>query len=174
MMLQPSSTWPTGATISVGVFSAPAARARSADIVNLPPPSRVTLSEPEVTWAKAVRERLNHICALPVGWDGYGGRPTRFDAAEFAVQLLRRVCRPHTPAPAIVPLPSGGLQIEWHTSIATIELMIRAPYQVEAWVADPHVEDDGTEMLLSTDFTVIRTWVHKVGETIADQSAAQR
>jgi hypothetical protein len=71
-----------------------------------------------------------------------------------------------------VPLPSGGLQIEWHTRIATIELMIRAPYRVEAWVADPRVQDDGREMPLSTDFTVIVPWVHKVGETIADQSAA--
>lgn len=170
MMLQPASTWPTGATISVGVFSGPAAR--SADIINLPAPSRVTLSEPEVTWAEAVRHRLNHICALPVGWDGYQGRPTRFDAAEFAVQLLRRVCKPHTPAPAIVPLPSGGLQMEWHAPNATIELIIRAPYRVEAWMADPLAQDDGIELPLSADFTPILPWVHKLGGPIADQSAA--
>jgi hypothetical protein len=170
MMQQPASTWPTGATISVGVFSA--GRTRSADIINFPPPSRVTLSEPEVTWAEAVRDRLNHICALPVGWDGYRGRPTRFDVAEFAVQLLRRVCKPHTATPAIVPLPSGGLQIEWHTGNVTIELIIRAPYRVEAWVSDPLAQGDGIELLLSTDFTVIVPWVQKVGEQIADQSAA--
>ena len=166
MMLQPAST---GTTVSVGVFSSREGRARSADVVNLPLPSRATLSEPEVTWAKAVRERLNHVCALPVGWDGYRGHPTRFDVAEFAIQLLRRLCKPHTPAPSIVPLPSGGLQIEWHTPNAEIELMIRAPLQVEAWVADPRAQDDGIEFPpLTADFTQILPWVQKLGKSIAD------
>jgi hypothetical protein len=169
MILQPAST---STTVSVSLFSAGVGRARSADIINLPPPPRATLSEPEVTWAKAVRDRLNHICALPAGWDGYRGRPTRFDVAQFAVQLLRRVCKPHTPAPDIVPLPSGGLQIEWHAPNATIELTIRAPLQVEAWVADPQAQDEEIEFPLTNDFTPILPWVHKLGDPIADQSAA--
>jgi hypothetical protein len=171
MMLQPAST-PTTNALSVGVFSRRDSSARIADIITLPTPARVTLSEPDVTWAKAVRDRLNHICALPAGWDGYRGLPTRFDVAEFTVQLLRRLCKPHTPAPAIIPLPSGGLQIEWHSENATIELTIRAPYRVEAWVADLRTGDDGTELALTTDFTVIVPWVHRVGGAIADHAAA--
>jgi hypothetical protein len=71
-----------------------------------------------------------------------------------------------------VPLPSGGLQIEWHAPNATIELTIRAPLQVEAWVADPQAQDEGIEFPLTNDFTTILPWVHKLGEPIADQSAA--
>jgi hypothetical protein len=171
MMLQPELTSTTN-VVSVGVFSRRDRLAHTADIIRLPTPARVTLSEPDVTWATAVRDRLNHICALPAGWDGYRGLPTRFDAAEFAVQLLRHLCKPHTPAPAIVPLPSGGLQIEWHSENATIELTIRAPYRVEAWVADPRTGDDGKELVLTTDFTLIVPWVHRVGGAIADHAAA--
>jgi hypothetical protein len=121
-----------------------------------------------ITWEKPVRDRLNHICALPTGWDGYKGQPTRFVVAEFAVQVLRRVCKPDTPAPAIVPLPSGGLQIEWHTDNATIELIVRAHGCVEAWAANPAVQDDeGQEWLLSSDFTVLRPWVDRVGQSHA-------
>jgi hypothetical protein len=162
----------TSAAAAVEWFGGRDASAQPTDIITLRSPSRVTLSEPDVTWAKAVRDRLNHICALPSGWDGYRGAPTRFDVAEFAIQLLRHLCKPHTPAPAIVPLPSGGLQMEWHSESATIELTIRAPYRVEAWVANPRAGDDGTEMALTTDFTVIVPWVHRVGEAIADQAAA--
>jgi hypothetical protein len=125
-----------------------------------------------VTWAESVRERLNHICALPIGWDGYRGLPTQFLTAEFALQLLRHVCKPHTVAPAIVPLPSGGLQLEWHTKNAAIELTVRAPFHVDAWAADPRQDDEGTEWSLTNDFTVILPWVEKVGEQTANEAAA--
>jgi hypothetical protein len=167
-----SSYVTTSAAAAVEWFGWRDTPAQPANIITLSTPSRLTLSEPDVTWAKAVRDRLNHICGLPTGWDGYRGVPTRFDVAEFAIQLLRRLCKPHTPAPAIVPLPSGGLQIEWHSESVRIELTIRAPYQVEAWVADPRGGDDGTEMALTTDFTVIVPWVYRVGGAIADQAAA--
>ena len=125
--------------------------------------ARATLTQPQITWADEVTARLNHICALSPGWDGYRGRSTRFDVAEFAISLLRRVCKPHTPAPVIIPLPSGGLQIEWHHDEAQIELTIRAPYNVEVWTADPHADPDGQEVHLTTDFTSILPIIHKLG-----------
>ena len=145
--------------------SAPGAttQRRSADIVGLPLPIRVTLTHPIAGWTDAVRARLNHLCQLQYGWDGYRGRPTRFDVAHFAFELLRRVCRPTTPAPSIVPLPSGGLQIEWHMENADIELIVRAPFNVEVWVSDPVQNDDGIEQLLSTDYAFIVPWVKKLG-----------
>jgi hypothetical protein len=170
MMLQPARS--ANAAVSVGVFSQETP-GRSADVIRIRPSSRVTLSEPQVTWAKSVGERLNHICALPVGWDGYRGRPTQFLIADFAFQLLRYVCKPHTVAPVIVPLPSGGLQIEWHTENASIELTIRERFKVDAWVADPRQPDDeGTEWSLTNDFTVILPWVQRVGEQGANDAAA--
>lgn len=139
-------------------------RRRSADIVELPVAlTRLALTQPHVAWAEEVRDRLNHLCQLPVGWDGYRGRPTRFDVAHFAFDLLRHVCRATTPAPSIVPLPSGGLQIEWHHDAADIELTVPAPSNVEAWVADPALGDDGEERLLETDFAFIVPWVKRLG-----------
>jgi hypothetical protein len=135
-----------------------------ANVVGFPADfARATLTQPQVTWADDVTARLNHICALPPGWDGYRGRSTRFDVAEFAISLLRRVCKPHTPAPVIIPLPSGGLQIEWHHDEAQIELTIRAPYNVEVWMADPRTDPDGQEAHLTTDFTSILPIIHKLG-----------
>jgi hypothetical protein len=140
-------------------------RHQDADVVGFPTDSaRATMNQPQVvTWAKEVTERLNHICALPPGWDGYRGRPTRFDVAQFAISLLRRISQPHTPAPVIIPLSSGGLQIEWHHDEAQIELIIRAPYNVEVWTADPHADPDGQEVHLTTDFTSILPIIHKLG-----------
>jgi hypothetical protein len=137
---------------------------QGADVVGFPTNSvRATLTQPQVTWAEEVTSRLNHVCALPPGWDGYHGRPTRFDVAEFAIALLRRVCKPHTPAPVIIPLPSGGLQIEWHHGEAQIELSIRAPYNVDVWMADPPTGPEGEEAHLTTDFTSILPFIYKLG-----------
>jgi hypothetical protein len=134
------------------------------NVVGFPTNSvRATLTQPQVTWAEEVTSRLNHVCALPTGWDGYRGQPTRFEVAKFAIALLQRVCKPHTPAPAIVPLPSGGLQIEWHHDDAQIELTIRAPYNVEVWMADPHTDPNGDEIHLTTDFTSILPFIRKLG-----------
>jgi hypothetical protein len=137
---------------------------QGADVVGFPTNSvRATLTQPQVTWAEEVASRLNHVCALRPGWDGYRGLPTCFDVAEFASALLQRVCKPHTPAPAIVPLPSGGLQIEWHHRDAQIELSIRAPYDVEVWMADPRTDPEGEEAHLTNDFTSILPFIHKLG-----------
>jgi hypothetical protein len=136
---------------------------QGADVISIPTGTRATLTQSQVTWAAEVTSRLNHICALPPGWDGYRGQPTRFDVASFAVALLGRVCKPHTPAPFIIPLPSGGLQIEWHHNEAQIELSIRAPYDVEVWMADPHTDPDGQEVHLTTAFTSILPFIHKLG-----------
>ena len=159
----------TSNTASTGVFNAPA---RNADIINFRSTPRATLSEPVVTWEKPVRDRLDRICALQEGWDGYRGKPTRFVVADFAFRLLRAICKPHTPAPFIAPLPSGGLQVEWHTAQVQIELTVRAPFQVEAWLAEPHVDDEGTEIALTSDFTDVLPWVQKLGGQLANQSAA--
>jgi hypothetical protein len=137
---------------------------QDADVVPFPRGSaRATLTQPQVTWADEVTSRLRHICALPTGWDGYHGRPTRVDVVEFAIALLQRVCKPHTPAPAIIPLPSGGLQIEWHHDDAQIELSIRAPHNVEVWMADSRTGLEGEEAHLTIDFTSILPFIHKLG-----------
>lgn len=139
---------------------------RRAEVIGFPTTvqKRITLAEPTIEWADKVKRRLTYLCGLRAGWDGYNGRPIRFDTSYFTLQLLQRVCSPKTPPPEIVPLSSGGLQVEWHHPHAEIELTIRAPYDVKAWVSQGEEDEEGTELLpLTTDFTSIVPYIQKLG-----------
>ena len=82
--------------------------------------------------------------------------PTRWDIVNFAATLLEQVCSPTTPAPEVIPLSSGGLQLEWHTQAADIEIKIIAPFSVEAWVSDPELADDeGETQHLARDYAFL-------------------
>jgi hypothetical protein len=135
---------------------------RSGKVFQFPPAQRVTLSDPQLEWVEPVINRLNEICGLQVGWDGYRGCPTRFDVARFSFNLLQSICTPDTPAPSIVPLSSGGLQIEWSTEEAEIELTVYAPYSVHAWGTSPSLEGP-LEEPLTTDYSLIIPLVQKLG-----------
>lgn len=138
---------------------------RRAEVIGFPAvQKRITLTEPAIEWADEVKRRLTYLCGLRAGWDGYNGRPTRFDTSHFALQLLQRVCSPTTPPPEIVPLSSGGLQVEWHHAHAEIELTIHAPYDVNAWVSQGEEDEEGTELPpLTSDFTSIVQYIQKLG-----------
>jgi hypothetical protein len=63
----------------------------------------------------------------------------------------------------LVPLSGGGLQVEWHTERADIELKILAPFSVEAWVSDPSIEDDeGRTEYLAWDYSFLEEWMRRL------------
>jgi hypothetical protein len=88
--------------------------------------------------------------------------PTRFDIAYFAFELLKRVCRASTPAPSIAPLPSGGLQIEWHQDDIDIELAIQTPNTVDVWIGNLGNGEE-TELALTNNFIFLDPWIAKLG-----------
>jgi hypothetical protein len=134
-------------------------------------PQRVTISEVEGQWQASVKQRLEELIRLEEGWDGYTAFPVSFDNAMFAFRMLESICRPDTLAPQIVPGPSGDLQIEWHTHEGDIELWVRGPNNVHAWRSLN--DENGEEIDLTNDFSVVSMWVKEVTEpTIAFAAAA--
>lgn len=129
-----------------------------------PSHARVLITEPASAWRDEVAKRLNHVCRLPVGWDGYRAGPVSFGTAHFAFRMLDAVCTPDTPTPSIVPGVSGDLQIEWHLSTGDIELHIRAPNDVIAWQQTADTGPDGEELLLTNNFTEVAMWIRSLLE----------
>lgn len=114
-----------------------------------PQSDRGALTEPdtiEERWRRAVDYRLRRLSAYPRGWDGYASEPPNRAVIAFAQSILNSVMQPRTPAPSIVPMSGGGLQLEWHMGGLDIELAIYRPREAELSVeyADgrPPIEDD--------------------------------
>lgn len=136
--------------------------------------SRVNVTEPQRKWASAVKARLNELCALTRGWDGYNAPAVSFSNAQFALNMLETCCISSMPVPSIVPGIMGDLQIEWHLAGGDIELHVRGPYDVHAWRQLGGGTDEGEEIeLRSVDFTVVDRWVRELLEyPIAARAAA--
>jgi hypothetical protein len=129
-------------------------------------------SAPHDWWGKA-RDKMDELCKLPVGWDGYFAPPVSFSVAYFAMSALALVFPRGTPEPQIVPGPNGDLQIEWHTADSDIELHFRRPNDVGAWRQTPATPNDGEEVHLSTDFRIVCKWLEEISEdSVASHSSA--
>jgi hypothetical protein len=133
---------------------APGAEARQAKLTDTGPPRRL-LSDARYPWEQPVAERIAHLMNLPVGWDGYKGRPLTRVNAQIAMQLLATVCAPDTPCPALVPLSSGGLQVEWHRPTVDLEITIFSPRCITVYVSNQGTGEDGEEWSISSDFSSI-------------------
>lgn len=134
---------------------------------------RILLTEPTLTWFEEVKRRLEYLIRLEQGWDGYRGLPVSLDNAYFALKMLENICGTETPAPQIVPGVAGDLQIEWHTLKGDIELHVKAPNDVDAWILETDGDEAGVERSLTTDFTEIAMWVQNITEQpIATHAAA--
>jgi hypothetical protein len=101
-------------------------------------------------WEIDIFHRLRELSVLEENWDSYGARPLRAEAAIFAMLVLGNAMRPTTPCPQLVPLPDGGVQLEWHEKGIDLELSISAPYRCELWSKIDGVEKT---VLLIADFT---------------------
>ncbi len=74
-------------------------------------------------WFGAVVERLGQYLSLGEDWNGYGENAITTQAVVRTVSLLTQVAM-KGPEPAVVPMPDGGIQIEWHYGGTEIEIEV--------------------------------------------------
>ena len=117
-------------------------------------------------WVQELESRLNSLTGLPIGWDGYQGKPVSFSCASFAANLIGRICVDNVPAPHLVPGSDGTLQLEWHLNGYDIEIDILAPFEVVAARYD-HATGEEEEIEVQADFSELAEWVTALGEVRA-------
>jgi hypothetical protein len=63
------------------------------------------------------------LLTLPPNWDSYGAGTIDPSVVQAAMDRMNAVLRPNSPAPRVVPLSSGGLQLEWHRQGIDLEIV---------------------------------------------------
>ena len=125
---------------------------------------RTIVQDSDFPWKSVVTHRLNELCALPIGWDGYAGQPVSFICANFAASMLARLSRDNVPPPSIVPGSDGTLQVEWHRKMFDIELDVLDAQTVVA--ARINIRADTEEVIcVVNDFTEIAKWIDDLADT---------
>lgn len=74
-------------------------------------------------WFDPVMQGFADLITLEPKWDSYNGNPIERTAVEKAMALLDALLGATSPAPSIVPLSSGGLQVEWHRHDHDLEIV---------------------------------------------------
>ncbi len=105
------------------------------------------------TWLDATLDRFLELGKLQDDWDQRGSAAVRHDVLSFALRsVLPRILTPTAPAPAVIPLGHGGIQLVWNTKTAEIEIEVIAPYSVIAYHFDKASGEEHEEQL-SIDFS---------------------
>jgi hypothetical protein len=60
---------------------------------------------------------------LPDNWDSYGGKKINRDVIVQSLSVLQLIMEATSPAPSVVPLGNGGLQLEWHRKLQDLEIV---------------------------------------------------
>lgn len=89
-------------------------------------------------------DELDRLAALPANWDAEGAPPIDPEIIQTARSLVRRFPASLTSAPAVVPMPKGNLQFEWHDGPRTLELEIetRETIQYLKWHPEEGIQEE--------------------------------
>jgi len=78
--------------------------------------------DPRPVWFMAVLQGFASLATLKEGWDGYGAAKIDRATINRALAAIEELVPQEAPAPSIVPIHNGGLQIEWHRNQRDLEI----------------------------------------------------
>lgn len=74
-------------------------------------------------WLTDLLPAFRRLVNYPHNWDSYGSPPPSCDLVWQILPLLQEMARRlNTPIPNVVPMPGGGIQLEWHTRSRELEV----------------------------------------------------
>jgi hypothetical protein len=102
--------------------------------------------QPLPVWFDPVMQGFADLVTLEPKWDSYQAKPIQKVAIDKAMALLDALLRPSSPTPSIVPLSSGGLQVEWHRNDQDLEIVFEPRKTPEFFYknASTGAEEDGS------------------------------
>lgn len=128
--------------------------ANSTDIAQLAPRPVVSLMADQTPdQMRDVEVAAAPLLRLQDNWDGHGGRRISHDSLRFMYHLLEGafIATPTLIVPALIPLSYGGVQAEWHTWRAELEIEVERVQRFR-WYFKDRLTGDVSEGSGSVDF----------------------
>jgi len=104
-------------------------------------PLQVSASPQVTEWLQSLRSDINDLINLEAGWDGTGSHQVNVRHIWKLLRILLRLDATAAPKPQLVPLPSGGVQAEWHHFDHTVEVGVTSDGEIFAFATDENGED---------------------------------
>ena len=87
-------------------------------------------------WSPSARKRLKELADLPVNWDSYASSRIEPETIEVAQNLLAEFAKLNMPEPEILPVPGGGIQLEWSNAGTELEVEVLVDKTIEYLIVD--------------------------------------
>ncbi len=79
--------------------------------------------QPIPPWFDPLMQGFVDLLTLPANWNSYGAGAIDSNLVRSAMTFMNGVLESNSPAPRVVPLSSGGLQLEWHREGIDLEIV---------------------------------------------------
>lgn len=124
--------------------------AQSFDVVKIPP---------QWTWQKEPVRRVLACLSLRANWDSYGGKVPSLDTALAVIDAIDRMPANNSVIPHIVPLSTGGIQLEFNRGRKGLEIEFSPDGNVLYLETDGEMETEKTATLSQEQITSWMTWL---------------
>ena len=111
------------------------------------------------------RARLDELAKLRPDWDGEGAPAIDPKILTAAREMIESLPRFVAIRPMVVPLTSGGVQLEWHKGRTVLELEFESSDSIHylKWDPDKQTEEESTLSVTQTEelVTLIRWFMER-------------
>ena len=122
-------------------------------------PDLVRATRTRAKYSEGLRQQLQSLLRMELGWDSYGAQAVSPRAVETALAFLSRLLA--LPQPSIVPTPAGGIQLEWHDGRVDIEIEC-SPEGHAQLSAEDVASGESVERWVVPGHTAIDAWLGKL------------
>lgn len=114
---------------------------------------------PDWTWQLEPIKKILGTLLLPENWDSYGGHIPNREAAETAIQIIASIAHEDPPRPRVVPLGTGGIQLEWKKGARELEVECSPDGSAEALKVEGDAEGDLCSARTSAEVVNLFAWL---------------
>jgi hypothetical protein len=114
---------------------------------------------PDWTWQLEPIKKILGALLLPENWDSYGGHTPKREAAETAIQIIASIAHQDPPRPRVIPLGTGGIQLEWKKGTRELEVECSHDGSVEALKVEGDKEGELCSAHTSADVVNLFAWL---------------
>ncbi|MFH1514399.1 MAG: hypothetical protein ABIG42_02960 [bacterium] len=114
------------------------------------------INPPAHKWLKEIIETLICLDELEPNWDHDGASHIESEIIVAAIELLLFVIQENTPEPYVFPTLNGGVQFEWHTKKADLEIELISRTRILVLFEDD-IDEKDWEQSIFEDLTKIKS-----------------
>ena len=114
---------------------------------------------PEWTWQVEPIKKILGALHLPENWDSYGGHAPRIGSATAAIDFIAQITHEDPPRPRVVPLGTGGIQLEWSNGQRELEVECRSDGSIEVLKIEGDSEGEQCPSFNTADITSLFAWL---------------